>query len=115
MADPVVATAIQIKYKLPASNRSAGRQRHGILIKAGLLRLQRQTVQLSSIRSQYTQVKRPGWQLLAVCIAQQDIEQNGFAGTVQITRTEYKQLHGLMWCATDIGNFAQIQRTALQR
>ena len=103
----------EVEYQLPATGRSLAGQLQRVLIQAGRVGLPHELAAHLFIRAPYFDADRLRLYRLAILVTQQRVEQHGFAGAIQITRAEHKELQRVGRLPADI-ELRQIQRGAVQ-
>ena len=84
-----------------------------VLIQTGSIRRPDELAAHLLVRATHLDADRLRLDRVAVAVAQQGIEQHGFAGAIQITGAKYKELQRMRLRAADI-EFGQIQRRRIQ-
>ena len=84
-----------------------------VLIEAGIISLPDEFAADLLIRPAHFDIYRLGFYRAAIGIAQQAVEQHGFAGTVKVTRAKHEELQRMSDGAGDI-KLGQVQCRSVQ-
>ena len=106
-------TVAEVEHQLPTGGRRFASQLQRVLIQAGRVGLPHELAAHLFIRAPHFDTHWLRLDRLAILVAQQCVEQHGFARAIQVTRAEHKELQRVGGLPTDI-ELRQVQRGAVQ-
>ena len=103
----------QVKHQLPAPGRGFAGQLQRVLVETRCIRLPDKLAADLLVRATHFNTHRLWLDRVAITVAQQGVEQHGFARAIQITRAKHKKLQRVCLRAADV-ELGQVQRGGVQ-